>query len=191
VNNEKFASATKKVQSSKFFFKKKVWLCEHSSKKKCNFAPMNELNLPAYDVKMRGTREKPEIFDFLRKRYVTLTPEEWVRQHFTHWLVEHKGYPKGLLGNEIALKCGEKTLRCDSILYNKEALPQMIIEYKAPTVSLTQRVFNQISAYNLLLHVDYLVVSNGLQHYCCKMDYQRQTYEFLQEIPDYASLISL
>ena len=149
---------------------------------------MYELNLPTYDVKWRGTREKPEIFDFLRKRYVALTPEEWVRQHFTHWLVEHKGYPKGLLGNEIALKCGEKTLRCDSILYNKEPRPQMIIEYKAPTVSLTQRVFNQISAYNLLLHVDYLVVSNGLQHYCCKMDYEHRTYHFLQEIPDYASL---
>ena len=149
---------------------------------------MNELNLPAYDVKVRGTREKPEIFDFLRKRYVSLTPEEWVRQHFTHWLVEHKGYPKGLLGNEIAMKCGEKTLRCDSILYNKEASAQMIIEYKAPTVSLTQRVFNQISTYNLLLHVDYLVVSNGLQHYCCKMDYEHQTYHFLDIIPDYLEL---
>ena len=149
---------------------------------------MNELNLPAYNVKVRGTREKPEIFDFLRRKYVALTPEEWVRQHFTHWLVEHKGYPKGLLGNEIAMKCGEKTLRCDSILYNKEASAQMIIEYKAPTVSLTQRVFNQISTYNLLLHVDYLVVSNGLQHYCCKMDYEHQTYRFLDNIPDYQEL---
>ena len=152
------------------------------------FCTMNKLNIPAYDVKLRGTREKPEIFDFLRNRYVALTPEEWVRQHFTHWLVAHKGYPKGLLGNEIALKCGDKTLRCDSILYNKEAKPQMIIEYKAPTVALTQRVFNQISVYNLLLHVDYLVVSNGLQHYCCKMDYERQTYEFLPEIPDYEKI---
>ena len=109
---------------------------------------MNELNLPAFDVKIRGTRERPEIYDFLRRRYVALTPEEWVRQHFVHWLVEQKGYPKGLLGNEVALKCGDKTLRCDSILYNKEAKPQMIIEYKAPTVAVTQRVFNQITAYN-------------------------------------------
>ncbi|MBQ3699207.1 MAG: type I restriction enzyme HsdR N-terminal domain-containing protein [Prevotella sp.] len=149
---------------------------------------MNELNLPAYDVKVRGTREKPEIFDFLRKRYVALTPEEWVRQHFTHWLVECKGYPKGLLGNEIALKCGEKTLRCDSILYNKMALPQMIIEYKAPAVSLTQRVFDQISAYNFLLHVDYLMMSNGVQHICCRMDYEHRRYDFLQEVPDYSQL---
>ncbi len=152
------------------------------------FAPMNELNLPPYDVKVRGTREKPEIFDFLRRRYVALTPEEWVRQHFTHWLIEHKGYPKGLLGNEIALKCGDKTLRCDSVLYDKDLQPRMIIEYKAPTVSLTQRVLNQISDYNLLLHVDYLVVSNGLQHICCRMNYANHRYDFLQEVPDYNAL---
>ena len=149
---------------------------------------MKELNLPAYDVKIRGTRERPEIFDFLRHRFVALTPEEWVRQHFTHWLATEKGYPKGLLGNEVALRCGDKTLRCDSVVYNKQTRPLMIIEYKAPAVPLTQRVFSQISAYNLLLHVDYLVVSNGLQHFCCRMDYDRQTYHFLQAIPDYELL---
>jgi hypothetical protein len=149
---------------------------------------MNELELPPYDVKVRGTREKPEIFDFLRKRYVALTPEEWVRQHFTHWLINHKGYPQGLLGNEIAMRCGDKTLRCDSILYNQEARPQMIIEYKAPRISLTQRVFDQISAYNLLLHVDYLTISNGLQHICCKMDYDNRHYIFLKEVTDYKDL---
>lgn len=130
----------------------------------------------------------PEIFDFLRRRYVALTPEEWVRQHFTHFLVDHMGYPKGLVGNEVALKCGEKTLRCDSIVYSKDMHPLMIVEYKAPTVSLTQRVFSQISVYNLLLHVDYLVVSNGLQHFCCRMDYEHQTYQFLSDIPPYSSL---
>ncbi len=146
---------------------------------------MTTLNLPAYDVRLRGTREKPEIFDFLRRRFVALTPEEWVRQHFTHFLVEHKGYPQALLGNEIALKTGGKRLRCDSILYNKDMSPRMILEYKAPSVALTQKVFNQISTYNFLLHVDYLIVSNGLQHYCCRMDYERGEYDFLPEIPDY------
>lgn len=150
---------------------------------------MQALNLPPYDVKLRGTREKPEIFDFLRRRFVALTPEEWVRQHFTHWLVEHKGYPQALLGNEIELRIGEKRLRCDTILYNKVLEPRMIIEYKAPSVAVTQKVFNQISTYNLLLHVDYLIVSNGLQHYCCRMDYERGRYEFMQEIPDYQALI--
>ena len=128
------------------------------------------------------------IFDFLRRKYVALTPEEWVRQHFTHYLVEHKGYPKGLLGNEIELQIGDKRLRCDSILYNKVAQPQMIIEYKAPTVPLQQKVFDQISAYNLLLRVDYLLISNGMEHYCCKMDYEHREYIFLQDIPDYEKL---
>ena len=149
---------------------------------------MEQLNLPTYHVNIRGTREMPEIFDFLRRRYVALTPEEWVRQHFTHFLVDHMGYLKGLVGNEVALKCGEKTLRCDSIVYGRDMHPLMIVEYKAPTVSLTQRVFSQISAYNLLLHVDYLVVSNGLQHFCCRMDYEHQTYQFLSDIPPYSSL---
>jgi hypothetical protein len=128
------------------------------------------------------------IFDFLRRKHVALTPEEWVRQHFTHFLVEHKGYPKGLLGNEIELHIGDKKLRCDTILYNKEAQPQMIIEYKASSVQIQQKTFDQISAYNLLLHVDYLIVSNGLQHYCCKMDYEQQRYCFLKDIPDYEKL---
>lgn len=149
---------------------------------------MTTLNLPPYDVKLRGTREKPEIFDFLRRRYVALTPEEWVRQHFVHFLIDHKGYPKGLLGNEIELKIGEKRLRCDSILYNNVLAPRMIMEYKAPSVAITQKVFNQISTYNLLLHVDYLVVSNGLQHFCCRMDYERNQYEYLQDIPLYTEL---
>jgi hypothetical protein len=119
---------------------------------------------------------------------VKLTPEEWVRQHFVHWIVEHKGYPKGLLGNEIELQVGEKKLRCDSILYDSNAHPVMIIEYKAPTIALSQKVFDQISAYNLLLHVDYLVMSNGIEHYCCQMDYERNCYYFLQDIPDYEKI---
>lgn len=149
---------------------------------------MNRLNLPSFEIKLSGTPEKPKIFDILRRKYVTLTPEEWVRQHFVHYLIEHKGYPMALLANEVELKAGDKRLRCDSILYNKVVQPRMIIEYKAPTVVLTQRVFDQISAYNLLLHVDYLVVSNGMQHYCCKMDYDHQKYLFLEDIPDYQKI---
>lgn len=149
---------------------------------------MKELNLPAYDVKIRGTREQPEILDFIRRRYVALTPEEWVRQHFVHWLVDYKGYPKGLLANEVALMCGNKTVRCDSIVYDSARRPVMIVEYKAPDVALSQRVFAQVSAYNILLHVDYLVISNGLQHYCLRMDYDHQSYTFLSDIPSYSTL---
>jgi len=149
---------------------------------------MYRLNLPPYPIKIINRGEKQLIFDFLRRKYVALTPEEWVRQHFVHFLIEHKGYPKGLLVNETELKAGDKKLRCDSLLYNKETQPRMIIEYKAPTITIQQKTFDQISAYNLLLRVDYLIVSNGLQHYICKMDYDQQRYVFLEAIPDYENL---
>ena len=149
---------------------------------------MFRLNLPQYEIKIGEKDGKRTIFDFLRRKYVALTPEEWVRQHFTHFLTEHKGYPKGLMGNEVELHIGDKRLRCDTVLYNKVAAPQMIIEYKAPQIKLQQKTFNQISAYNLLLKVDYLIVSNGMQHICCKMDYANQKYYFLEDIPDYQNL---
>ncbi len=147
-----------------------------------------DINLPSYDVRWRERDGKREIFDFLRRRYVALTPEEWVRQHFVHFLVEHKGYPKGLLANELELRVGEKRLRCDTVLYSATLQPQMIVEYKAPDVAITQRVFDQITAYNILLHVDYLIVSNGCQHFCCRMDYARRSYEFMSDIPDYSTI---
>lgn len=149
---------------------------------------MRGLNLPPYAVRVRETDGRKQIYDFLRRRWVALTPEEWVRQHFVHYLVEEKGYPKGLLGNEIELRIGEKRLRCDSLLYNRDMRPLMILEYKAPDVEVTQKVFDQISAYNMLLRVDYLVVSNGIRHFCCRMDYEKREYSFLRDIPEYERL---
>lgn len=130
----------------------------------------------------------PTIYDTLRRKYVKLTPEEWVRQHFVHMLVERKGYPGALMANEVALKVGEKQLRADTVLYDSRLRPRMIVEYKAPHVAITQAVFDQIATYNLLLRVDYLVVSNGLSHYCCRMDYEARQYRYLQDIPLYAEL---
>ncbi len=149
---------------------------------------MYQLNLPTYDLRLRRTGNRDMIFDVLRRKYVALTPEEWVRQHFVHFLIEHKGYPTALLANEIELRIGGKHLRADTLLYNKELRPHMLIEYKSPTIALTQKVFDQISAYNLLLHADYLIVSNGMQHICCRMDYEQNTYHFLEKIPDYSEL---
>jgi type I site-specific restriction endonuclease len=150
---------------------------------------MIRLNLPEYEINVVERDGKRMIFDFLRRKYVALTPEEWVRQHFTHFLVSQKGYPKTLLANEAQLQIGDKHLRCDTVLYNKEMQPLMIVEYKAPQIQLQQKTFDQIAAYNLLLHADFLVVSNGLQHYCCQMVYEQRTYRFLTEIPDYSTLI--
>lgn len=162
--------------------------CIHLHGLSCKITKMNPLNLPPYEIKIAVKNGKKMILDVLRRKYVTLTPEEWVRQHFVHYLIEHKNYPAGRLSNEVELRVGEKKLRCDSVLYNKVAVPQMILEYKAPTIPLTQKVFDQITAYNFLLKVDYLIVSNGMEHICCQMDYNHQRYTFLREIPDYHQL---
>ena len=150
---------------------------------------MFALNLPYANTKIVVRNEKQMVFDFLRKRFVALTPEEWVRQQFTHFLVEHKGYPAMFIGNEITLSVGRLPRRCDSVVFNKSAEPVMIIEYKAPTVKITQKVFEQICSYNIALHAPYLTVSNGLQSYCCRIDKEANTYEFLKDIPAYGELL--
>ena len=150
---------------------------------------MFALNLPYANTKIVVRNEKQMVFDFLRKRFVALTPEEWVRQQFTHFLVEHKGYPAMFIGNEITLSVGRLSRRCDSVVFNKSAEPVMIIEYQAPTVKITQKVFEQICSYNIALHAPYLTVSNGLQSYCCRIDKEANTYEFLKDIPAYGELL--
>ena len=149
---------------------------------------MIPLNLPSYAIKIRKEDDHEQILDVLRRKYVALTPEEWVRQHFIHYLIEHKHYPATLLANEVKLQVGDKVLRADSVLYSTTLQPRMIIEYKAPHISITQKTFDQISTYNLLLHADYLVVSNGIRHYICRMDYEQQKYVFLDDIPEYKKL---
>lgn len=149
---------------------------------------MFSLNLPDFQVKIAVTDGKKMIFDPLRRKYVALTPEEWVRQHFVHFLIQHKGYPSGLLANEVQLTLNGTRKRCDTVLYDRTRTPRMIIEYKAPTVPITRQVFDQITRYNIALKVDYLIVSNGLEHYCCKVDYERFCCNFLKEIPDYTIL---
>lgn len=146
------------------------------------------LNLPAAALSTREKDGKMQVFDILRRKYVALTPEEWVRQHFIHYLIYFRGYPAALLGNEVALKVALLQKRCDSVLYGKDALPMMIIEYKAPTVKITQKVFDQICRYNITMRVPYLIVSNGLQHFCCKVDYEKGTYSFLADVPLYEDL---
>ena len=146
------------------------------------------LNLPAFDAKIAVKEGKRTIFDVLRRKYVALTPEEWVRQHFVHFLLEHKGYPAVLLANEVQVQLNGTKKRCDTVLYRRDLTARMIVEYKAPEIVITQKVFDQIMRYNMVLKVDYLIVSNGLQHYCCRMDYGNNSYAFLQDIPEYGEL---
>ncbi|BEG98606.1 type I restriction enzyme HsdR N-terminal domain-containing protein [Bacteroides sedimenti] len=149
---------------------------------------MLSLNLPKYETKIAVRNGKKVIFDQIRRRYVALTPEEWVRQHFVQFLINYKGYPSALMANEVLLHLNGTKKRCDTVLYKRDLSARMIIEYKAPQVPITQAVFNQITNYNFVLKVDYLIVSNGMNHFCCKMDYENQTYTFLDELPDYQSL---
>lgn len=147
------------------------------------------LNLPPYEAKIQQSNGKDQIFDDLRRCYVALTPEEWVRQHFVHMLIEHKGFPAALTANEVAISLNGMSRRCDTVVYDKGLRPRVIIEYKAPSVKIDGKVFAQITRYNLVLRVDYLIVSNGLHHYCCKMNYDNNSYTFLNEIPAYADII--
>lgn len=149
---------------------------------------MEQLNLPNYAANIKKTGNTLQILDTQRRMFVALTPEEWVRQNFVHYLLEYKGYSPALLANEVSLTLNGMTRRCDSVLYGTDAHPRMIIEYKRPSVQITQRVFNQICRYNMVLQVEYLVISNGMKHYCCKMDYEQKRYVFLQDIPNYTDL---
>ena len=150
---------------------------------------MSALNLPTFDKKIIQKEDKYSIFDVIRRQYVALTPEEWVRQHFVHFLINHKGYPQSLMANEVQLKLNGMSRRCDTVVYDRTLRPRVIVEYKAPTVNITQQVFEQISRYNMVLQVDYLIVSNGLEHYCCKVDYAARSCTFLHEIPDYVQVL--
>lgn len=150
---------------------------------------MFELNLPPFDVKISSEGEKKRIFDVIRRRYVALTPEEWVRQHFVHFLAAEKGYPLSLMANEVQLKLNGMSRRCDTVVYDRTLTPRVIVEYKAPTVEITQKVFDQISRYNRVLRVDFLIVSNGLTHYCCRINYASQGYTFLPDIPKYEEIL--
>ena len=143
---------------------------------------MLSLNLPVFEAKVTRKGGKTVIFDVIRRRYVALTPEEWVRQHFVHFLLNHKGYPQALMANEVQLQLNGTKKRCDTVLYRRNLTAQMIVEYKAPDIEITQAVFDQITRYNMVLKVDYLVVSNGIQHYCCRINYENNSYASLPMI---------
>ena len=149
---------------------------------------MEQLNLPIYQLKVKKTGNVTKIFDDQRRKYVTLTPEEWVRQNFVHYLIKQKGYSPALLANEVTISFNGMSRRCDSVLYGQDMRPVMIMEYKAPSVMITQKVFEQTYRYNIILRAKYIIVSNGLNHYCCKIDYENQTYSFMEDIPDYKDL---
>lgn len=149
---------------------------------------MIDLNLPTFDYKLQKTDSGIQIYDRIRQKFVALTPEEWVRQHFVEYLINNKFVPQSLIANEIGLNLNGTRRRCDTVIYTRSLSPLAIVEYKAPTIEITQATFDQIVRYNMVLQARYLIVSNGLNHYCCAIDYPNQTYCFLKEIPPYSEL---
>jgi len=151
---------------------------------------MLQLNLPEYKFRIKKQDEKLFIFDSQRKRYVSLTPEEWVRQHFIQFMIEAKGYPAAYLAIEKQLNLNGMKKRCDAILYDNTGQPIMIIEFKAPNVLISQATFDQVAVYNSKLNVDFFMISNGIEHYCCRVNTQTARYEFFPEIPHFSVLQS-
>ncbi len=149
---------------------------------------MVSLNLPPCEFRLNQKDGKHYIFDVFRKIPVVLTPEEWVRQHFLMWLVNQLGYPKGLIAVETALKYNQMQKRADAVVYTKTGLPLMLIECKAPHVKITQQTFEQAASYNFAFKTRYLVLTNGLDHYCCRIDLDTQKIIYLQNIPTYSEI---
>ena len=151
---------------------------------------MQELNLPSYQFRLRKEKDQFQIFDEIRKKYVALTPEEWVRQHFVMFLVNVKQVPASLMILEKRIVLNTMSRRPDILVHNNKGEPVMIVECKGPEVDISQDVFDQIARYNSVIKARYLVVTNGMKHYCCQMNPGDNTYHFLQDVPAYVDMIS-
>lgn len=150
---------------------------------------MQALNLPTYSFKIKSGNGRNYILDIIRRKYVALTPEEWVRQHFIHYLHSVKNYPLSLISVETGFDLYHTSKRTDILVYNRQAAIVAIVECKAPEVKISQTVFEQIVRYNLSFKLNYIMVTNGIQHYCCCLNHNDNTSVFLQEIPDFEKLI--
>jgi hypothetical protein len=150
---------------------------------------MQALNLPTYLFNIKSEGGRKFILDTIRRKYVALTPEEWVRQNFIRYLISEKGYPASLLSVEASFLLYKVSKRTDILVYNRLGQPIAIVECKAPEVEITQTVFDQIIRYNLRYKTDYLMVTNGLRHFCCRLTHQTGQVEFLQEIPSFERII--
>jgi type I site-specific restriction endonuclease len=147
-----------------------------------------QLNLPPFQPKIRQSDERTEIFDLARKAWVALTPEEWVRQHFLNYLIVEKQVPSGLLAVEKQIKVNRLSKRCDVVVYSHDARPLMIVECKAPGVKISREVYEQAVRYNLSLNIRFMVLTNGLNHHCLQLDYQKNTTTAMAHIPAYAEM---
>ena len=147
-----------------------------------------KIKFPEYAFNVRESETGTVIFDRLRKKYVALTPEEAVRQNCVEYRKAEKGYPAGLMGNEVAIVQNGIKRRCDTVVFDRKGDPLMIVEYKSQKVRITQEVFNQIYRYNLVLKVEWMVVTNGDDVYCCRVDYAGRKTVFVDGVPEYSAI---
>ena len=149
---------------------------------------MQHLNLPSFEFRIRGNEHQREIFDEIRKKFVALTPEEWVRQNFLKYLIAEKGIPLSLIAVEKALRLHGMLKRTDIVAYDRNGKALLLVECKAPGVKIDQKVFDQAAMYNMKFRVNYLVVTNGLEHFGCKINHHEKNYHFLEQIPDFIEM---
>jgi predicted type IV restriction endonuclease len=148
---------------------------------------MQKLNFQLYNFRFKNNENKVSIFDEIRKKFIILTPEEWVRQHVVQFLLEEKKYPKSLINVEKVLKINGLRKRYDVVVFNSDGSIFILIECKAPEIKIAQATFDQIARYNMTMNAQFLMVTNGLNHYFCQMDYENEKYTFLENLPNYNS----
>ena len=146
---------------------------------------MQKLDFPTYTFRFKNSENKPYIFDVIRKKFVVLQPEEWVRQHCVQYLINEKKYPKSLINVEKELKINNLKKRYDIVVFNNDGTIHLIVECKAPKIIINQSAFDQIARYNLALNATFLMVTNGLNHYYCSINFDEERYQFLKDIPQY------
>ncbi|WP_228236010.1 type I restriction enzyme HsdR N-terminal domain-containing protein [Allomuricauda sp. M10] len=147
---------------------------------------MQPLNFPKYEFRIKNSQNRQYIFDGIRKKFVVLQPEEWVRQHLLHFLIFTKNFPKSLINVEKQLTVNSLKKRYDVVVFNPDGSIFLLVECKAPEVKIDQSTFDQIARYNYQLKANFLLVTNGLEHYCCEMDHEHEKYRFLEDIPDFS-----
>lgn len=146
---------------------------------------MQQLNFPIYEFRIRNVNNRQEIFDPVRRKFVTLTPEEWVRQHLISYLLVQKGYPIAIIGVEKQLMLNKMPKRFDLVIFNRSGTPFLLVECKAPGVEITEKTFDQAARYNMMLKAGYFLLTNGLDHYPCRIDYLKKQYIFIQDVPHF------
>jgi hypothetical protein len=146
---------------------------------------MNPLDFPSYNFRFKNSENKTYIFDEIRKKFMVLTPEEWVRQHVIQFLIHEKKYPKSHINVEKLIKINTLNKRYDIVVFQRDGNIKLLVECKAPSVAITQTTFDQIARYNLIVNAQYLMVTNGLKHYFCEINHKEKQYVFLRDVPNY------